>query len=159
MFRCASAVMAYSSICGEVDTAALLDAILACGKCLVLPRADAVRVALSAHVVKDPARELRPGAWGIREPDPDRCLLVDLADVDLVVVPGVAFDAKGGRIGYGKGFYDRFLAGVVRWARSAQIVAPAFEAQIVGYVPTDGHDITLDAVVTERRWITCVNRA
>ncbi|HTL75696.1 MAG TPA: 5-formyltetrahydrofolate cyclo-ligase, partial [Casimicrobiaceae bacterium] len=72
--------------------------------------------------------------------------------VDWVLVPGVAFDARGGRLGYGGGFYDRLLPGA---AGSAPRVAGAFEMQIVDAVPTAPHDVGVDAVVTERRTLTC----
>ena len=85
------------------------------------------------------------GYRGLPEPDA-RCERVAASSIDWVLVPGIAFDRSGGRLGYGGGYYDRLLPALP--ARAAR-VAGAFSAQIVDAVPSAPHDITMDTVVTE----------
>ena len=95
--------------------------------------------------------ELATGTWGILEPKlalrnrEDR--KVDARQLDLIVVPGVAFDRTGGRIGYGKGYYDRLLAQV---RSDATLVALAFECQLFATVPMQPHDVTMHKIITEK---------
>ncbi|HSS70615.1 MAG TPA: 5-formyltetrahydrofolate cyclo-ligase [Casimicrobiaceae bacterium] len=133
----------------EWDTRLLLAAVLERGKTAAVPRVNLERRMLDIHAVCDLAREVAPGFRGIPEPSAD-CPPVRLASIDWVLVPGVAFDIRGHRIGYGGGYYDRLLPTL---PRSAACVAGAFELQIVEEVPTAPHDFALDAVVTESRTI------
>ena len=94
--------------------------------------------------------ELAEGTFAILEPRPelrDRPeRRVDVAEVDLVVVPGVAFDARGGRLGHGQGYYDRLL----KHARpDATLVALAFECQMFAEIPVGPRDVVVDWVITE----------
>ena len=131
----------------EWDTGLLLSAALAGSKTVAVPRVNQERHMLEIHAVCDAAREIAPGYRGIPEPRVD-CPPVALASIDWVLVPGVAFDAEGRRIGYGGGYYDRLLPLL---DRSAARVAGAFELQVVERVPAAPHDTTVDAIVTERR--------
>lgn len=142
-----SVVLAYASFGTELETADFLIRVLGDGKNLVLPRVERGRLGL--FEVRDPARDLAPGPWGIREPIPDRCPAVDPGSINFALIPGVAFDRTGGRLGYGAGFYDRLLAGGL--ADNAPLVSGAFEVQIVDRVPVDPHDVSVDVVVTEAR--------
>ena len=100
--------------------------------------------------------QLQPGAYGILEPkeelrnDPEAQLSADR--LDLIVTPGVAFDRQGGRIGHGKGYYDRLLA---RKGLQTLTVALAFGCQVLDQVPMNAHDIPMDHLVTEDEWIEC----
>lgn len=145
-FRQARTVMAYCGFGSEIDTAPLLRAILEGGKTLVLPKINRPAGVLDIYQVGDRETGLVTGVWGIREPNPARCVLKTPADLNVVLVPGVAFDRKGGRIGYGKGYYDKLLA----QCRHACKIAGAFEAQVFDSVPMAPHDIPVDALVTER---------
>ena len=149
-WREAGRILAYASFGTEPDTAALNQAVLARGAALFLPRVDRAARGLTLHRVTDLATDLRPGTWGILEPDPGRCPVVEPATVDLVVVPGVAFDATGGRLGYGGGYYDRLLADV---PASAARIALAFEPQVVDRVPAGPGDHRVDLIVTEQRTV------
>jgi 5-formyltetrahydrofolate cyclo-ligase len=146
--RRARVVLSYSSFGSEPATDAFNRAVLAHGQTLVLPRVDRGARALALHRVDDPAGQLRPGTWGIREPDPARAPAVAPAQVDFVLVPGVAFDPRGGRLGYGGGYYDRLLAAV---PADTPLVAGAFEAQVVDEVPMAEGDRRVDRVITEAR--------
>jgi len=146
-FAAARTVLAYSSFGSEPETDAFLVAVLEEGKTLVLPRVDRPTRSLELYRVTEPGRQLRPGVWGIREPDPAGCPPVSPGEIDFVLVPGLVFDVKGGRIGYGAGYYDRLL---YRCPPTAALVAGAFELQVVPEVPMAPHDRRVDRVVTER---------
>ena len=97
---------------------------------------------LDHHAVRGPD-ELTPGPFGIAEPRPS-CPTVAPAALDVILVPGVAFDRAGGRLGYGGGFYDRFLA-----ACTGPRLGLAFALQLVACVPREAHDLPLAVLVTE----------
>ena len=142
----ADVVLAYASFGSELPTDELLRRVLDDGKALALPRVE--RGGLGLYEVQDLARDLAPGTWGIREPVPDRCPRVDPGGVEFALIPGVAFDRRAGRLGYGGGFYDRLLAGGL--PERTPLVSGAFGVQVVEEVPRDPHDAPVDAVVTER---------
>jgi 5,10-methenyltetrahydrofolate synthetase len=146
-YAAARSVLATMSIGSEWDTRAFLDRARADGKKLVLPRLTEPPRHLQLHVVADLDRHLVPGVWDIPEPDPARCPPAELADVDFAVVPALAVDRGGYRLGYGAGYFDRLLAG--RKARPYCVTAlPA--AFVVESVPREAHDIPVDLVVVER---------
>lgn len=93
---------------------------------------------------------LVPGPFGIPEPPPDARVPVAIEALEAVVVPGVAFDPRGNRLGWGAGYYDRLLAGV---RPGIPVVALAFECQIVPTIPSLGHDVRMSVIVTEQRVI------
>jgi 5,10-methenyltetrahydrofolate synthetase len=148
VFATARTVLAYSSFGSEPVTAPFLAAVLEAGKSLVLPRVDRASRRLALYRVTTPGTELRPGVWGIPEPDPARCPPAACEAIDFVLVPGVVFDPRGGRIGYGAGYYDRLLA---ECAPGTALVAAAFDLQVVDRVPMSDHDRPVDQVVTEHR--------
>jgi 5,10-methenyltetrahydrofolate synthetase len=146
-FRRARVVLAFASFGSELDTRPFLDEVLASGRALVLPRVDREGRRLVLYRVASLETDLRPGTWGIPEPDPAHCGLGEPADIDFILVPGVAFDPDGGRLGYGAGYYDRLLAA---WASPLPpLVAAAFELQVVPAVPVLAGDHRVDRVVTE----------
>jgi 5-formyltetrahydrofolate cyclo-ligase len=148
-FRRARAVLGYASFGSELDTCPLLEQVLAGGRMLVLPRIERAARRLALHQVGDLDTELRPGVWGIPEPAPDRCRAVAPGEIDFVLVPGLVFDPRGGRIGYGAGYYDRLLAG---WPPPVPpLIAAALELQVVPAVPVLPTDRRVDLVVTESR--------
>ena len=101
--------------------------------------------------ITDPGRDLHSGMLGIPEPDQRTCPLVAACDIDLVIVPGLEFTVQGHRIGYGGGFYDRFLS-----ACSGISCALAFEEQIVKSLPFDpAHDTVVSRIITDQREIDC----
>jgi len=144
-YRRSEVVLAYASFGTELPTDPFLRRVLADGKILLLPRV--AREGLDLHEVRDLDGDLAPGKWGIREPVPNSCPLVHPTDVDFALVPGVAFDGMGRRLGYGGGFYDRLLSGAM--PEGTPLVSGAFEVQMVDEVPVDPRDVTVDAVFTE----------
>ncbi|MGH3146985.1 MAG: 5-formyltetrahydrofolate cyclo-ligase [Rubrobacter sp.] len=141
-------VMAYAGFGSELQTDAFLRHTLSEGKRLLLPRVNRQERLLDVYEVKDPARDLEAGTWGIREPILDLCAPADPSAAEFVLVPGLAFDSRGGRLGYGAGFYDKLLSASV--SPRAWLVAGAFEAQMVQEVPLAEHDVLVDLVVTEK---------
>ena len=139
-YKNAQTVLGYASLIGEVRTESLNARIIADGKKLLLPKIgdgrsmDAVRVTdLGA---------LKPGK--MRIPEVENGEAADPAEISIVFVPGIAFDKKGGRIGFGGGYYDRFLPGT-----KALRVALAFEMQIVEDTFALDHDQKMDILITE----------
>jgi len=98
--------------------------------------------------------ELECGHYGIREPKTGLIRAVPQGEIDAVVIPAVAFDRQGHRLGYGGGYYDRFLPGAPR----AERIGVAFACQIVAEIPADPHDVTMDRIVTEREIIAPAGR-
>ena len=120
-------VLLYAAVRGEVDTGLLCDALWQRGVRVLLPRCRPHEAGcLDLHRVTCVA-ELRPGKYGIPEPDPAVCEMVEAARPEAVVVPGVAFDRTGARLGMGGGFYDRLLARMPE----AAVIAPAFGFQLL----------------------------
>ena len=143
----ARAVLHFFPIASEPDISPLLADALVAGKLLALPRFNAAANAYEAVRVFDPVRELATGPFQVREPVA-ACPVVALNRLDLALVPGLGFDARGHRLGRGKGHYDRLLAGF-----TGMKIGVAFDFQIVAEVPREPHDIALDAIVTPTRWI------
>lgn len=133
-------VALYAPIGSEVDTGPLFAGLRSRGIETLYPRCEAASRQLS-FIKVDAVQTLRPGTFGVPEPSGDG---VDRDSVDFVVLPGVAFDRRGGRIGYGAGYYDATLAGY-----DGATAGLAFEIQFVDELPTDAHDQTVDVVVTE----------
>ena len=146
-WQTARAVLLFFPLPREPDLAPLLAGALASGKLLALPRFNATTHAHDAVQVRDLASELVTGPFGVREPTA-HCPLVAMNRLDLALVPGLGFDARGHRLGRGKGHYDRLLAGF-----TGMKIGVAFDFQVVAAVPCEAHDIVLDAVVTPTRWI------
>lgn len=139
----AARVVAYVALGDEVSIAAIAAAVLAGGRGLLLPRVAGDHLEFAA--VRD-LTDLRIGRFGIAEPAPDLSC-ERLASTDFVLVPGIAFDANGGRLGRGAGFYDRSLP---RGAGAPLAFGVGFACQLVDAVPMGPHDRCLDGVVTER---------
>ena len=132
-------VLAYSALPDEVPTQELLDQLVEQGKTVLLP-----------HVVSDTdmllrrytgKHDLQEGAYGILEPTGE--LFTDYTAINVAIVPGMAFDAGGHRLGRGKGYYDRFLSRVPYLYK----VGVCFSWQMVDYVPYDEHDVVMDEVI------------
>lgn len=148
-FLACGAVMFYASFRSEVQTREAIARCLKRGIRLALPLSLPASRELQPRLVDDPALDLRSGYYGIAEPDPDRTRVLAPAAIEAVVVPGSVFDSRGGRLGYGGGFYDRFLA---REAPQALRIGLAFALQLApGELPLAEHDQRLDYLVTEER--------
>lgn len=146
-FQRASAVATYCSYKGEVDTRLIFEAGVSDGKSFYFPSVNRNGRRLSFLPV-DEWGKLVPGAYDIPAPLPGSPGARALNELDLVLVPGVAFDLKGYRLGYGGGYYDRALGEV---AGQVPRLGLAFELQLVEELPRDPEDVTVDFIVTEER--------
>ncbi len=145
----AAVIMAYSAAKCEIDSILIVEHARASGKRVCFPVVSGETM-LAAEPLTE--RAWKRGAYGIMEPDLTQSRLVNAEDIDCVIVPGVAFDEFGSRIGQGKGYYDRFLAGA-----RAYLVGLAYECQIVERIEARPHDIRMNAVATDVRLIIAGN--
>lgn len=143
----AKSVLFFAPLADEPNLWPLLIEALTAGKTVCLPRYVSGDEEYTAGQVRDLQQDLVCGKFNVREPAAG-CPEVPLNQLDLVLVPGIAFDARGGRLGRGKGFYDRLLA-EVRGTKCGV----AFEEQIVDAVPVGPLDIRLNCILTPTRWI------
>lgn len=147
VWRAAKSILLFAPLPDEPDVWPLLAEALAANKIVALPSFVTGTNIYAARRILDPARDLVIGKFGIRE-GADAAPEMELNQLDLVLVPGVAFDSHGRRLGRGKGFYDRLLA-EVRGTRCGV----AFEEQIVDAVPVGPLDVRLNCILTPTRWI------
>ena len=152
-YAAAKTVMFYVDAASEVRTRHTLPEALAGGKRIVVPYCIVETNELELFLLEDMS-ELVEGAYKILEPKAELRGLpaktVTPADLDLVMVPGTAFDLRGGRMGQGKGYYDRLLANA---RPDAALVGIAFDGQIFDEIPVAAHDVFMDKVLTEKRVI------
>jgi len=138
-------IVAYSALAKEVDLASIFDAAHRAGKRLLLPRVvgDGLEFARV-----DAGEDLIRGRFGILEPSADRAAhRVD--PLAIVLVPGVAFDRRGGRLGHGAGYYDRALSEIRRVSVSTSFIGVGFPRQIIDDVPMTSQDVRMDGILTE----------
>ncbi len=150
----AAHLFVYVSFRSEVRTRDFIDQCLAAGKTVSVPLTVVETSSLLAVKITDPDTQLRPGYCGIPEPPPSWAgeNRIDPATVDVVIVPGSVFDRRGGRLGYGGGYYDRFLS---RQTPAALRMALAYDLQVVDRVPLEPHDQRMDRVITEKTIYRC----
>ena len=144
--------MIYLSKDGEVGTDNLLGRALELGKRVCVPVVDEKSEELRISELPGPEVSFQLGAFGVREPKEEDLNFVPPNQVDLVVAPGLAFDRRGGRIGYGKGYYDRLLS---RLGSHVPRIALAFDFQVLDAVPQDENDIRVNAIITEKSTMNC----
>ncbi len=148
----AKAVLVYLSKDEEVGTDALLAPAFESGKRVFVPVVDRDSDELRIAELSGPDTRYQLGPFGIRQPVKEDLKFVSPEAVDLVVAPGVAFDRKGGRIGHGKGYYDRWLS---RLGSHVTRVGLAFDFQVLDAVPQDGNDVRMDTLITEKSTMNC----
>ena len=148
-WRSARSVLFYAPLTDELDLSPLWEHALSAGKTVALPRFNQEADDYSAYAVSSLTDPLAQGKFGIPEPGADSSP-IPLNQLDLIMVPGVAFDPSGRRIGRGRGYYDRILA-KVRGTKCGV----AYEQQILAEVPVEPHDVHLDCLLTPMRWICC----
>ena len=148
-YAAAGSVALYAAFRGEVPTAALIRYSLSAGKMVLLPAVE--KHGLVFRRINSDV-ELAPGKYGIPEPSAG-CEQAALESIDLFVIPGVAFDLQGHRVGYGRGYYDRALH---RFETRRKFVGICYDFQLVDEIAGEPHDVIMDRVITERRAITPV---
>lgn len=147
-YQKAHTVMYFLNFGKEVQTLSFLPRSLEHGKRVVAPKTVHSERKMILSQILDIEEDLAPGMWNIPEPREDRLRPVPAGEVDFVLVPGVAFDEQGNRLGYGGGYYDRFFAEL---NPGVPLVAVTFETQVVPSVPVAPWDRRVDILVTEER--------
>ena len=149
-YKGAKTVLFYASFRDEAGTLGLIESAVRSGKRVMLPRVEGPELAL--YYIGSTA-ELVMSRMGIPEPAGQKKTAAGISEADVVIVPGVAFDLSGGRLGYGKGYYDKLLARREK-AKRIPLAALAYEAQIYeGTLPLMPHDVRMDFVITEKRTV------
>ena len=144
VFQKAQVIMFYVSTAEEVDTRVLLTECLAAGKRITVPLIDQNQRSLVSVEIKDFGQDLVLGSYGILEPKNVRFQPFSVEQIEIVLVPGVAFDRAGYRLGRGKGYYDRFLCEL---NPKTIKIGLAFDIQMVDRVPHDPRDVQMDQVL------------
>lgn len=153
-YRQAQTILFYLDFRGEVATDAIINKAWEMGKIVCVPLTIPKTRTINIYAIKG-WDDLQPGNYGILEPIPERCNLIDYKDLNLVITPGVAFDEDCNRLGYGGGYYDRLAS---KLGSTCPRIALAYELQIVEQVPFGIYDIPVDVVITEKRIIRRGNR-
>lgn len=147
--RSAHTILFFAPLADELDVWPLLEKCIAAKKICALPAFDSAKQTYGARIVFDTATDVVEGKFGVREPLVT-CPEASLTEFDLMLVPGMAFDAHGNRLGRGKGFYDRILAGA-----SGVKCGVAYDFQLLESMPTEPHDAKVSFIFTPSR---CVRR-
>ena len=143
-------VMLYVNAENEVGTQNIIRRAYDFSKIVVLPAFDPAKSTMKPMKVDNPDKDLIVGQRGILEPNPAKCKPVPLDCIDIAIVPGIAMDEKGGRVGSGDGYYDRLIPELPMTTRKVGLV---FEGQLVPQVPMESHDKHVDIIITEKRVI------
>lgn len=146
-----ASIFTYVSFRSEVYTHRMAESFLECGKTVSVPLINMKRKTMVPCIIKSFKDDLVPGVLGILEPDVKKINPIQSDEIDIVIMPGAVFSIKGYRIGYGGGFYDRFLN-----ENNIRSYAIAFDFQVVDEVPFDPEfDMKVDFILTEKRFIKC----
>jgi len=143
LYKNAKIVALYKSLPSEVDTAEIIEHALSYGKIVVLPKVVGEELRFY-KIGKDEV--FVKSKFGVEEPIGDERNFIDKNELDLVIVPGLCFDEEGNRLGFGKGYYDRFLANT-----ELKTIAVCFKEQIIrnGFVPVDSNDVKMQMIITD----------
>ena len=149
-FREAQLSLFYIEKSREIPTENIIRTSLSVKKGIVIPSFTDSKHAISLYRIYDYDKDLIKGPQGIRTPDPESCKKVTLDQIDIAVIPGLAFDEKGGRVGVGSNYYNRLIAKLPETTRKISI---AFEEQVVDSVPMESRKYNLDIIITDKRVI------
>ena len=138
----ARTVCVYISAFNEPDTRGIIESLLSMGKRVAVPVTDTESVTLSLSYIDD-MTDLVRGAYGIYEPA--KIKSADEKDMDVIITPGLAFDSRGGRMGFGKGYYDRLFE-----KTDAMRIGLCYDFQLHDEIPTEPHDVPMNIIVTEK---------
>lgn len=146
----ANIVLLYINSANEVISRNIIARCFDYNKIVVLPAFDSHTYEMKLMKVDNLETDLKLGPRGIFEPDEMRCNVVPIECIDIAIIPGTAFDEKGGRIGSGEGYYDRLIP---KLSITTRKVALAFENQITQQIQMESHDKHVDIIITEKRII------
>ncbi|MEN1759140.1 5-formyltetrahydrofolate cyclo-ligase [Anoxynatronum sibiricum] len=147
-----SNIMVYLDFRNEVKTDDLIQRLLEQEKQIFIPVTNPATHTLMVSQLEDPATDLEKGHFGLLEPKSEALRPVAPTLIDLAIVPGLVFDYEGYRIGFGAGYYDRFLPSL---RPGVPLISLLYELQLVDQVPREPHDVPVHFLITENRTITC----
>ena len=145
--RSAHTILFFAPLPNELDIWPLMEKFLAAGKTCALPFFDSASQTYSTRRVQNLAADIAIGKFGVREPAPN-CPEIPPEKFDLILVPGVAFDWNGNRLGRGQGFYDRLLA-----KSGGMKCGVGYDFQLIGKIPAEPHDARVNFIVTPTRCV------
>lgn len=148
VYKKANTIFAFVSFKSEVDTHKIIKYAIEDKKTICVPRIESKQKGMEIFKI-DGFEQLKKGYFGILEPL-ESCPAIDSKELDLILIPGVAFDRQGGRVGYGAAFYDRFLSSL---NKKVHKIALAYQIQVLNNIPMDEHDVRIDGVITEEEII------
>lgn len=151
-YRSNETLLCYAANRDEIDLDAFIRKALSDGKRVAVPYCLDSSGTMEFYLI-DALEQLREGRFGIREPDINYSKRLENFDKSIIIVPAIAFDRKGYRIGYGKGYYDRFLAA----HNTIPSVGVCFEAMLQEQLHTENYDVPIDMIITEHQTIYCNN--
>jgi len=140
----------YMNLGSEVNTRGILKKCFEQRKVVILPGFDKEKYRMTPMKINNVDLDLKPGPRGVPEPNMKKCKVVPVDRLDIAIIPGVAFDEKGARVGSGQGYYDRLIPKLPVTTRK---VALALESQIIQQVPMQSHDKHVDIIITDKRII------
>ncbi len=143
-YRNSNSILLYYPFRSEIDTTIIIKKALGDGKKVILPRVG--EEGLDLFFISNISDQLEKGSYDIMEPIPESCFRAKITDIDLIIVPGVSFDKKLNRLGYGGGFYDRLLQIL---SKKVKRISLSFELQITENIPVSEHDAGIDLLITE----------
>ena len=150
MYKYAKIIMLYMPLGNESDTSNIIRTAYADGKKVVFPMTDSDSGVITP-VYADEDAVFTKGAFSVMEPE--KSTVADVSDIEAVIVPGIAYDVEGHRIGFGKGCYDRLLNNF-----SGVKIGFCYSSQLCESIPTDEHDICMDYLITEKGLIECLTQ-
>lgn len=148
-------IMLYISFNKEVDTYPLATWCLNNGKTVIAPYCIQSSHEIIPFIINNLTNDLTKSTFGVMQPRHDLLMEANIKEIDLIIVPGVVFDINCNRIGFGAGYYDRFLP---RKSKKTPTIGIAYDYQIIDKVPTDEYDVPLDFIITEKRIISLNNK-
>lgn len=150
-YKSSNTILSYASLDDEICTDKLINNALSDGKTVALPYCCDNEGHMLFYIIKS-MDDLVSGSFGVREPNIDKCKQLNNFDNALIIVPGLCFSQNGNRLGYGKGYYDRFLQN-----NSLISIGLCYNSFIKNDVPTDKYDIPVDFIISEKRIYSCKN--
>jgi len=148
LYKKAKVIFVFVSFKSEVNTHQIIETALKDSKTIYVPKIQLKEKGMEIFEINS-LEQLKLGYFNILEPQ-EGCLSAPMDSIDLILMPGVAFDRRGGRVGYGKGFYDRFLRNMIKTVNK---IALAYDLQILDKVPMDEFDVRIDGIITNKEII------
>ena len=143
-YRSSKVLFCFVSFRSEIDTRPIIEKSIKLDKIVSVPKINLANGEMRAFIIDDFESCLEPGEYGILEPV-SSCRELDYGRLDLIITPGLAFTSRGERLGYGGGFYDRFI----ERHSQATICALAYDRLILNEIPVKEHDVPVDYLITE----------